>query len=491
MTDFRIDSAESKKAPPAWPKLSPASYAQLGAFGLTQGPLMAYRMARDTAGLRSTAQKDLSLTEAMTVNGFKQLINSSGRVTVEELQALEKLSPIGKMPNKRQWVIELTSDLGTKDEIVRCVDDVMHKLRPEDVPEKDLPKAVFAPVKGEWEARRKYTPAIRDMPPTERYRRMQDDLKDKETVLLYFHGGAYYVGSPALHRNLVLRICDQAGIKAFSVDYRLSPTHTMPAALTDCLAAYDFLINPPPGALHAPVPPSKIILGGDSAGGGLTAALLLILKYSSGRWPMPGGALLISPWVDITTSFMHAEGVDHGGAGDYLPDLVNIERVLFRVSKRGKWPHKESTAQPYCRDTVMLHPFATPLRHQDWEGICPVIIQCGHVERLAKEIRCFAQQLYTSKVPVAFDEYESMPHVFQLLLGAHPSTQASRGLLAGFVKDVAAGKERESAFHIRNRKGIVREMQPWELCSVDRTTIEKRMHDAQAFLIERGAKALL
>ena len=492
-TSTRTTTEPDEKSAKKEKGLTAANYAQLGAFVAMHGPLIGWRIAADTAKYRSTAQRDLSFSDALLINAMKQLVNSNGQVTVEELQKLEKLSPIGKVPTKQQWVIKIQSDLGTADDVVKCVQTAMRKLNMDNVPEDELPQAVFAPVKGEWEARRKHTDPIKSLTPEARYALMQDDLKDKETVLLYFHGGAYYVGSPSLHRSLVLKICGGAGIKAFSVDYRLSPGATMPAALTDCLAAYDYLINPPPGALHKPVPPSKIILGGDSAGGGLTMALLLILKYSSGRWPMPGGAIVMSPWLDLTTSFMHAEGAIYGGDGDYLPDLVHAERALFKVHKKAKWPHKDSTAQPYCHDSVILHPFATPLRHTDWSGICPVIVQCGAVERLAKEIRCFTQQLHVSGVPVRFDEYDSMPHVFQLPLGSHKSVKTSLGLMSAFILDVAAGKAKDgpSTFHMRNSGGILRSMEPWELCSVDRDTIEKRMQAAKTFLIERGTKTLL
>ncbi|KAG5652411.1 hypothetical protein H0H81_005059 [Sphagnurus paluster] len=62
-----------------------------------------------------------------------------------------------------------------------------------------------------------------------------------------------------------------------------------------------YLIEPPPGALHKPIPPSKIVLAGDSAGGGLCLTMLTILRDLG--LPMPAGAVLISPWVDLTHSF--------------------------------------------------------------------------------------------------------------------------------------------------------------------------------------------
>jgi hypothetical protein len=62
-----------------------------------------------------------------------------------------------------------------------------------------------------------------------------------------------------------------------------------------------YLIDPPKGALHKPIPASKIVFAGDSAGGGLCLNALTIIRDMG--LPMPSGAVLISPWVDLTHSF--------------------------------------------------------------------------------------------------------------------------------------------------------------------------------------------
>lgn len=61
------------------------------------------------------------------------------------------------------------------------------------------------------------------------------------------------------------------------------------------------LINPPPDAIHSPISPGNIVFAGDSAGGGLCVAALAVLRDLC--LPMPAGAVLISPWVDLTHSF--------------------------------------------------------------------------------------------------------------------------------------------------------------------------------------------
>jgi acetyl esterase/lipase len=87
-------------------------------------------------------------------------------------------------------------------------------------------------------------------------------------ALLYFHGGAYALGSATTSVALVADIARRVGTTALTVDYRLAPEHTFPAAVDDAVAAYRALLD-------RGVPASSIGLVGESAGGGLALALLL------------------------------------------------------------------------------------------------------------------------------------------------------------------------------------------------------------------------
>ncbi|CAD6901007.1 unnamed protein product [Tilletia controversa] len=128
-----------------------------------------------------------------------------------------------------------------------------------------------------------------------------EDLGRLKRVMLYIHGGAYYWGSINTHRHQIIRFARKFGGRALAVNYRKAPDYPWPAPLQDCLAAYMYLIRPPPGASHPPIDPKKLVIAGDSAGGGLCLALLGVLRDTG--IPMPAGAVLISPWCDMTHSF--------------------------------------------------------------------------------------------------------------------------------------------------------------------------------------------
>ncbi|SPO21988.1 uncharacterized protein UTRI_01978_B [Ustilago trichophora] len=128
-----------------------------------------------------------------------------------------------------------------------------------------------------------------------------EELDRLQRVMLYFHGGGYYFGSLATHRYQIVRYARKFGGKCFAPIYRKAPQYPWPCALQDAVASYLYLIDPPKGAKHTAVDPKKLVVAGDSAGGGLTLALLTVIRDMG--LPAPAGAVLISPWCDMTHSF--------------------------------------------------------------------------------------------------------------------------------------------------------------------------------------------
>lgn len=139
-------------------------------------------------------------------------------------------------------------------------------------------------------------------------RRDFDKRKDEKgkRVMLYVHGGAYFFGSVDEHRYQLQRHARKLEARVFAPRYRLAPQYPFPCGLLDCLAAYLYLLTVQD--------PSEIVLAGDSAGGGMIVSILVILRDRG--LPLPAGAILISPWVDLTHSFPSVAG---DGSLDFIP----------------------------------------------------------------------------------------------------------------------------------------------------------------------------
>jgi acetyl esterase/lipase len=111
-------------------------------------------------------------------------------------------------------------------------------------------------------------------------------------VVIHLRGGAYVFGSPASYRNRAMRLAYRLGAEVFVPDHRLAPEHPFPAALENAVVTYQ--------TVRALRPRAPILVTGDSAGGGLTAALLVRLRELGE--PQPEGAILLSPWTDLSSS---------------------------------------------------------------------------------------------------------------------------------------------------------------------------------------------
>jgi acetyl esterase/lipase len=82
------------------------------------------------------------------------------------------------------------------------------------------------------------------------------------------------------------------------LNYRLAPETRFPGPLHDAVLGYLRLVED----LH--IPPQNVVVAGDSAGGGLALALLMYLRDNA--YPLPAGAILMSPWVGTSVRYTSA-----------------------------------------------------------------------------------------------------------------------------------------------------------------------------------------
>lgn len=227
----------------------------------------------------------------------------------------------------------------------------------------------------------------------------------KPWVILYLHGGAYIMGSPATHRAMLARLCALTGAEAFLPDYRLAPEHRFPAALEDAVATWQGLID-------RGYPPGRIALGGDSAGGGLMLALLARICDSGG--PRPGAAVAFSPWTDMTLS--GASLVENARADPLLP--------AARVTEARDY---------YLAGADPADPGASPLFAR-FAGAPPVFLQAARTEILRDDTLRMAAALEAQGVAVTADIWDDAPHVFAIFQGWLPEADEALRRAAGFLR---------------------------------------------------------
>lgn len=119
----------------------------------------------------------------------------------------------------------------------------------------------------------------------------------KLPLLVFFHGGGFVVGDLDTHDEPCRLFCQQAQVHVLSINYRLAPEHPAPAAAEDCLEALKWAYE---HAADLDIDPTKIAVGGDSAGGNLSA---VVSQLAVGKPYAPAAQLLIYPCVDLKNQF--------------------------------------------------------------------------------------------------------------------------------------------------------------------------------------------
>jgi acetyl esterase len=89
------------------------------------------------------------------------------------------------------------------------------------------------------------------------------------TLIIYFHGGGWIVGSPETHADITASLSLSAGCELISVDYRLAPEHVAPAPILDALRVVKEILTQKPDGTTS----RSIILCGDSAGSAIAMAV--------------------------------------------------------------------------------------------------------------------------------------------------------------------------------------------------------------------------
>ncbi|MEV4126824.1 alpha/beta hydrolase [Nocardia sp. NPDC049707] len=240
-----------------------------------------------------------------------------------------------------------------------------------------------------------------------------DDLADprqqRDSALLYFHGGGFFSCGLNTHRRLVAQIGRASRMPAFNVDYRQLPGAHFTETLDDAVASYEYL-------LEQGFQPERIIVSGDSAGGGLAFRLALATREYG--LPMPGGISAIAPWADFDSTIRNTHPNRHRDS--YLP-TQGIDMIVRRgVARDGE-----------------LDPTWSPVNH-DFTGLPPVLIQVGSTECLLPDAEMLVERCAQANVPVRLQIWDRAPHVHHLAADLLADARAAIRDLGHFHRQILA-----------------------------------------------------
>ena len=181
------------------------------------------------------------------------------------------------------------------------------------------------------------------------------------------------MGSAFGSRPLVGAFAAAAATAALVPDYRLAPEHPFPAALEDAVRAYLWMLD-------RGTAPEHVTVAGDSAGCGVVLSMLQTLREQ--ELPLPGGVVLLCPWVDLG----RRDGARRAGA-------------RLRAGLRGDVPLDDpllSRSRPTCA------------------GLPPLLVQVATGDDQAPDCRRLAERAREHGVDARLELYPGDTHVFHI-----------------------------------------------------------------------------
>ncbi|MGY6653358.1 alpha/beta hydrolase [Amycolatopsis sp. TRM77291] len=214
------------------------------------------------------------------------------------------------------------------------------------------------------------------------------------------HGGGMVLDDRFADLPRMVALVEEFGFVAVTVDYRLAPEHPHPAPVEDCYAGLTWMVE---HASELGFDPTRLIVGGGSAGGGLSAGIALLARDRGG--PTLAGQLLLCPMIDSRNdSASTVEFAEHGVWGRAANDFG------WRSLLNGQ-----------------TSPYAVPATAADLAGLPPAFIEVGAAEIFRDEDVDYARRLWRAGVPTELHVWAGAYHGFDRIA---PDSEVTRAALA-------------------------------------------------------------
>lgn len=222
-------------------------------------------------------------------------------------------------------------------------------------------------------------------------RRYEPDAGTSGAALVWFHGGGWVIGSLDTHDALCRDLVAASGATVLSVDYRLAPEHPFPVAVDD---AVDAVVALATGAGALGLDPTRLAVGGDSAGGHLAAVVALRLRDLGG--PPLAAQVLVYPVTDLAAA-----------PGEHPSREANAEGYVLTSATM------DFFTEAFVPDpSVRSRPDASPLRAEDLSGLPPAMVLTAEFDPLRDEGEAYAAALSAAGVEVVASRYDGAIHLF-------------------------------------------------------------------------------
>jgi epsilon-lactone hydrolase len=223
------------------------------------------------------------------------------------------------------------------------------------------------------------------------------DSEQKDTCILYLHGGGFGLCSISSHYRFVKYLADATKAPIIFPEYSKIPHALYPTQLNECLAVYNL----------ARKEFKNLILMGDSAGGNLAAAITQ--HFATNVSMLPNKVVMLSPWLDLS--------------GTEIANNEVTSDVVFRAEEVNHY------ASVYVGSHNAQEPGISPLYGKYPQAI-PTLLLATQDELFFPMIKSFCEKNNHSSIKLI--ERKGLLHVWPLFVGLMPEATRDARLIAEF-----------------------------------------------------------
>jgi len=231
-----------------------------------------------------------------------------------------------------------------------------------------------------------------------------------QPLLVYYHGGGWVIGDLETHDGICRFLAEHGGCRVLSIDYRLAPEHPFPAPTEDAVAAFGWAAE---NAEELGADPTRIAVGGDSAGGNISAVVCLQTRDRDG--PKPAMQLLLYPATDVVGEQTSRETFAKG----------------FLLTRNDMRWFEDHYLPDGCEPD---DPRASVMRAQDVSNLPPAYVATAGFDPLRDEGEIYAARMREAGVTVAMRRHRGLIHGFANLTAICPNARAAMLEVAGALR---------------------------------------------------------
>ncbi|KXF48893.1 alpha/beta hydrolase [Rhodococcus sp. SC4] len=214
---------------------------------------------------------------------------------------------------------------------------------------------------------------------------------DSYGLLVYFHGGAFFLGSLDTHDHVARSLAMETGLKVVSVDYRRAPEAAFPAGLQDCLGVVRWVAE---NGGDLEWDGSTLALAGDSSGGTFVAAVAAT-AHDEG-FDRITHQVLFYPSLDLDFDIDRYASLRENAEG-------------YGVETAGLKPFNafyfDSGADP-------ADPLVSPIKREDLTGLPPALIVTAEFDPMRDEGELYGARLNEAGVDATVSRHAGANHGF-------------------------------------------------------------------------------